>query len=113
MIAGSTVMAEPLAKAKAVAAMALKLYSTLKMRRGGASGNKGRGTQKRKFCVDAALSNYYMASRISPVSPSSSDEATGEVVFYALIVSFKQTELKYPRVDCVVFNNAGQEMLGE
>ena len=49
-------MAEPLAKAKAVAAMALKLYSTLKMRRGGASGNKGRGTQKRKFCVDAALS---------------------------------------------------------
>ncbi len=33
MIAGSTVMAEPLAKAKAVAAMALKLYSTVKMRR--------------------------------------------------------------------------------
>ena len=56
MIAGSTVMAEPLAKAKAVGAMALKLYSTLKMRRGGASGNQGRGTQKRKFCVDAALS---------------------------------------------------------
>jgi len=54
-----------------------------------------------------------MASRISPVSPSSSDEATGEVVFYAFIVSLKQTELKYPRVDCVVFNNAGQEMLGE